>query len=206
MDVVDEQLDVITKGLLAQTVTCARCHDHKFDPIPTRDYYSLAGILRNVKALKDSNVSNWIEVPLPASAEVEEAVGKHEAAVADLQARIKAAKAKPSAKATATAPSAKGILAVKDVPGVVVDDEAAMKVGAWKESKFSGTFIGGGYVHDENTGKGDKSITFQPELPMTGRYEVWLAYSPGASRAEKVPVTVFSADGEKNLTIDMKVN
>ena len=37
MDFVDEQLDVIGKGLLAQTITCARCHDHKFDPIPTRD-------------------------------------------------------------------------------------------------------------------------------------------------------------------------
>ena len=44
MDAVDEQLDLIGKGLLAQTITCARCHDHKFDPIPTRDYYALAGI------------------------------------------------------------------------------------------------------------------------------------------------------------------
>jgi hypothetical protein len=204
MDVVDEQLDVISKGLLAQTVTCARCHDHKFDPIPTKDYYALAGILRNVRALKDANVSQWVEVPLPAPAEVEEAVRKHDAAVADLQARIKAAKAKPMAKAPAA--TAKGVLAVKDVPGIVVDDTAAMKIGEWKESKFSGTFIGGGYVHDENTGKGDKSLTFQPELPATGRYEVWLAYSPGTSRADNVPVTVFGADGEKNLVIDMKAN
>jgi hypothetical protein len=66
MDVVDEQLDVIGKALLAQTITCARCHDHKFDPIPTRDYYALAGILRNVKTLEHANVSRWIEVPLPA--------------------------------------------------------------------------------------------------------------------------------------------
>jgi hypothetical protein len=66
MDVVDEQLDVIGKGLLAQTVTCARCHDHKFDPIPTCDYYALAGILRNVKAMEHANVSRWVEVPLPA--------------------------------------------------------------------------------------------------------------------------------------------
>jgi hypothetical protein len=56
MDVVDEQIDVISKGLLAQTVSCARCHDHKFDPIPTRDYYSLAGILRNVKVMEHANV------------------------------------------------------------------------------------------------------------------------------------------------------
>ena len=65
MDLVDEQLDVITKGMLGQTVTCARCHDHKFDPIPTADYYALAGILRNIRGLEDSNVSMWMELPLP---------------------------------------------------------------------------------------------------------------------------------------------
>ena len=57
MDVVDEQLDTIGKAFLAQTIGCARCHDHKFDPIPTRDYYALAGILRNVKTLEHANVS-----------------------------------------------------------------------------------------------------------------------------------------------------
>src|SRR5262249_59839707 len=44
MDVIDEQLDTIGKAFLAQTIGCARCHDHKFDPIPTRDYYALSGI------------------------------------------------------------------------------------------------------------------------------------------------------------------
>src|SRR5262249_41439648 len=40
----DDRVDTLTRGFLALTVSCARCHDHKFDPIPTRDYYSLAGI------------------------------------------------------------------------------------------------------------------------------------------------------------------
>ncbi len=44
-DVIDDRIDVITRGLLGLTVTCARCHDHKFDPIPTEDYYSLYGVL-----------------------------------------------------------------------------------------------------------------------------------------------------------------
>jgi len=44
MDNVDEQIDVLTRGVLGLTVSCARCHDHKFDPIPTADYYALAGI------------------------------------------------------------------------------------------------------------------------------------------------------------------
>ena len=43
-DIIDDRIDVVTRGLLGLTVTCARCHDHKFDPIPTRDYYSLHGV------------------------------------------------------------------------------------------------------------------------------------------------------------------
>jgi hypothetical protein len=46
-DTIDDRIDVITRGFLGMTVTCARCHDHKFDPIPTRDYYSLYGIIAN---------------------------------------------------------------------------------------------------------------------------------------------------------------
>jgi mono/diheme cytochrome c family protein len=44
MDNIDEQIDVVSRSLLGLTVSCARCHDHKFDPIPTTDYYALAGI------------------------------------------------------------------------------------------------------------------------------------------------------------------
>jgi hypothetical protein len=44
MDNVDDQIDTVTRSTMALTVSCARCHDHKFDPIPTRDYYALASI------------------------------------------------------------------------------------------------------------------------------------------------------------------
>ncbi len=43
-DVINDRIDVVTKGFLGLTVTCARCHDHKFDPIPTKDYYSMYGV------------------------------------------------------------------------------------------------------------------------------------------------------------------
>ena len=43
-DIINDRIDVVTKGFLGLTVSCARCHDHKFDPIPTKDYYSLHGI------------------------------------------------------------------------------------------------------------------------------------------------------------------
>ncbi len=49
MDVADEQIDVTTQAFLATTVACARCHDHKFDPIPAEDYYALAGIFLSSK-------------------------------------------------------------------------------------------------------------------------------------------------------------
>src|SRR5207244_8624181 len=46
-DRIDNQIDVLGKAFLGQTVACARCHDHKFDAISTRDYYALAGYLRS---------------------------------------------------------------------------------------------------------------------------------------------------------------
>jgi hypothetical protein len=49
MDVVDEQIDLATRATMAITVSCARCHDHKFDPIATADYYALAGIFRSTR-------------------------------------------------------------------------------------------------------------------------------------------------------------
>jgi hypothetical protein len=51
MDVVDEQIEVIGRAVLGLTIACARCHDHKFDPIPTADYYAIAGILRSTEPL-----------------------------------------------------------------------------------------------------------------------------------------------------------
>jgi hypothetical protein len=48
-DELDDRVDTLSRGLLGFTVSCARCHDHKFDPIPTQDYYSLAGVFANCK-------------------------------------------------------------------------------------------------------------------------------------------------------------
>ncbi len=48
-DVIDDRIDVVCRGLMSLTVTCARCHDHKFDPIPAEDYYSLYGVLASAR-------------------------------------------------------------------------------------------------------------------------------------------------------------
>ena len=49
MDLIDEQIDATSRAVLGLTVACARCHDHKYDPIPQRDYYALAGIFRSTE-------------------------------------------------------------------------------------------------------------------------------------------------------------
>ncbi len=46
-DIIDDRIDVVGRGLLGLTISCARCHDHKFDPIPTDDYYSLFGVFNS---------------------------------------------------------------------------------------------------------------------------------------------------------------
>ncbi len=46
-DIIDDRIDVITRGLMGLTVTCSRCHDHKFDPVGMPDYYGLYGVLRS---------------------------------------------------------------------------------------------------------------------------------------------------------------
>jgi hypothetical protein len=52
-DIIDDRIDVVTRGLMGLTVQCARCHDHKFDPIPTKDYYSLYGVFASSTEPRD---------------------------------------------------------------------------------------------------------------------------------------------------------
>ena len=52
-DIIDDRIDVLSRGTMGLTVTCARCHDHKFDPIPTADYYSLYGVFDSSREPKD---------------------------------------------------------------------------------------------------------------------------------------------------------
>jgi mono/diheme cytochrome c family protein len=70
LDQLDDRIDTLTRGILGLTVACARCHDHKFDPISSRDYYALAGIFAS---------SDYAEVPLVPKEVVEEAERKQTA-------------------------------------------------------------------------------------------------------------------------------
>jgi hypothetical protein len=55
-DIIDDRIDTVTKGFLAMTVSCARCHDHMFDPIPTKDYYALHGVFSSIEEPKEPPV------------------------------------------------------------------------------------------------------------------------------------------------------
>ena len=71
-DIIDEQIDTLGKTFLGATIGCARCHDHKFDPFPQTDYYSLAGIFKSTKTMMNFKVvAEWQEIPL-ASTEMRE--------------------------------------------------------------------------------------------------------------------------------------
>ncbi|MEO1996311.1 MAG: DUF1553 domain-containing protein, partial [Planctomycetaceae bacterium] len=199
MDVVDEQLETIGRGFLAQTIGCARCHDHKFDPIPTRDYYALAGILKNTKTLNHANVSKWIELSLPLEPEREAELKRHESQVAAVQKQINVLKKKTPGSVAGLSP-----LKVKHVAGVVVDDLQAEKTGKWTTSQFTKSYIGTGYQHDQGQTKGANTATFRATLPADGEYEVRFAYTPGSNRSPAVPVTVFSANSSQTVSVNQK--
>ena len=82
MDIIDEQIDTLGKALLGLTLGCARCHDHKFDPIPTADYYALAGIFKSTKTMENlKTIAKWHEnsVATPAETRLRE---KHDVMIA----------------------------------------------------------------------------------------------------------------------------
>ena len=91
-DELDDRVDTLTRGFLGLTVSCARCHDHKFDPVPTQDYYSLAGIFTS---------TNLSKVPLATKAEmakIEASQKQIQEADKQVKALLQAAKEKLSSK------------------------------------------------------------------------------------------------------------
>ena len=90
-DIVDDQVDLVGRGFLGLTLACARCHDHKFDPISTEDYYGLAGIFFSSRILpgpgQKTAGSPVLRIPLAPPSEVE-ALKKHQAAIAELEKKV----------------------------------------------------------------------------------------------------------------------
>ncbi len=88
-DLVDEEIDTLSRGFLGLTVACARCHDHKFDPISTKDYYSLASIFASSKQLAnvEAHVSELYFAPLVPK-DVADRYEAHQTKIKDVQKQI----------------------------------------------------------------------------------------------------------------------
>ena len=194
MDFIDEQLDVIGKGLLAQTIACARCHDHKFDPIPTSDYYAMAGILKNVQGLKHKSVSTTMEIPLPITEEVKRELEIHDASVAQLKSEINVLK--PKVAGNGLAP-----VQAKDLPGIIVDNTEAKVIGRWSKSSGVPNHVGTEYLFSSTQGS---KVIYPVAFPAEGRYEVRITVAQHANRAPKALVTVLHNDGKQSFRIDQR--
>jgi hypothetical protein len=93
-DLVDEQIDTTTRVVLGVSVACARCHDHKFDPIPQSDYYALAGIFQSTetfyggnRSLRNRQPSNLIVLPIDDVPKGTKPISKSE--LAELKSQLK---------------------------------------------------------------------------------------------------------------------
>ncbi len=195
MDIIDEQLDTMGKAFLGLAIGCARCHDHKFDPISTADYYGMAGILKGTKVVVHSNVSTWNKRALPVSPEEEKLAKKQAARINALKKEIAALKKKSGDKK-------KTAVTIASLPGIVVDDLQATLKGEWTRSTSNDGYVAENYIHDGAKGKGTKEVAYKVRIPGDGKFEVRVSYTEGTNRARKVPVLIRHADGEITRHID----
>ena len=93
-DLIDEQIDTTTRVLLGVSVACARCHDHKFDPIPQSDYYALAGLFQSTttfyggnRSQRNRQPSNLIILPIDDNSKTDKPISKSE--LAELKSQLK---------------------------------------------------------------------------------------------------------------------
>lgn len=188
MDVVDEQVDVLGRVFLGMTVGCARCHDHKFDPIPTKDYYALAGIFRSTEMLVDGNVSSWTQRDVPVPPSELQALNAHRAAVADLQQQLTDRRAELQE-------------AQQRLPSQTIDDDQAELTGSWTNSSSVKGFVGKGYIH---TTDADAFARYRFSVPQPGRYEIRLSYTQGENRSSAARVILQHADEESTHSINQR--
>ncbi len=207
-DVIDEQIDTLGKAFLGMTLSCARCHDHKFDPVPTADYYALAGIFKSTRTLFNytDNVARWVDTPLPLEGDAAETVAAAEAQRNQLKPRLDRLEAERRVRTQdIVSPPKPGLPKLdRHFPGLVLDDMKAEAYGEWKFSQFSQNYLNEGYLHDGNERKGYKSLTFETQIPLSGQYEVRIAYSELANRSTRTPVTVGHAGGELKILVDQQ--
>ena len=200
-DIVDDQIDVTGRAFLGVTLACARCHDHKFDPITQKDYYGLAGIFFSSHVLPSPGAktagSPVLRVPL-AKAEVVEPRRKYEEAIAEIQKKIAARAGKP--KDDPNRQLLRDELAkLKETAPLAYDSADAMQEGGVPQSQYEGVHDWYVLARGQYDRKGDLVSRGFPRLlagdrqaPITrgsGRLELahWIA-SPDNPMTAKVMV------------------
>jgi Protein of unknown function (DUF1553)/Protein of unknown function (DUF1549) len=198
LDTVDEQLDTLGKAFLGMTFGCARCHDHKFDPITQQDYYALAGIFRGTEVVMGTrngcvNVASWVEQSLP---------GEDCDAMKDRIARLELTMRLKVERDFMSKAGGKSTLDKLPLAGVIYDEEDAELFGAWTKSKLSPKRFGDFYVRNDK--KQDETIkaVFRGALPETGHYEVRIAYPAKKVLDKRVPIKIEATDGIHEVFLD----
>ncbi len=88
--------------------------------------------------------------------------------------------------------------------GIVLDETDAVLVGKWQYSTHTPPYVGIGYLHDMKSGKGEKSVSWHPDFPEFGRYEVRISHCYNVRRATNTPVTIRHAKGETMIQINQQ--
>ena len=191
LDIADEQLDTIGKSIMGLSLGCARCHDHKFDPIPTADYYAMAGILHSTRTangflMGNVNVSGWAETDLAHDEQTEALIEAGQSKAKKLEQEIKRLKAEEASR---------------ELAGIVIDDTDAEVSGPWRKSTFRPNHVGTHYLALDK-GKGPYSITWKAELPKPGKYELRVSFGGGSGLAKTAQYAIRHGEGETQLVID----
>jgi hypothetical protein len=202
MDIVDEQIEVVTKATMGLTVACARCHDHKFDPISTKDYYALAGVFKSTKTMANLDfVSRWNERPLPTKKRQEEIARYQTDVLQPVEARLKsvteAANRRVTERLRADAPKyARVALEYARQPGALVPTEGGNIAGrqvveaetfargnALKNTDGYGAGIG--VIH---TGEAPTRAEWDVTVPAAGAYQWDFRYAAEEARPVRLLV------------------
>jgi len=205
MDIVDEQIDTTGKAFMGLTLGCARCHDHKFDPLPTMDYYSLAGIFKSTRAMQNLNtVAKAYERPL-ADKEALAKVQAHQQRLDEKKDAVREATDEADAAVSAqlvgnldrylvtglrAAVEPASALAAPPIsrPGTVLVEAEKFLRG---DVQVTTTGFGQGIGIIESAGRSKAFTEYEVVLPTAGDYLLAIRYASG----ERRPVRV-SLDGK----------
>lgn len=199
MDIIDEQLDTAGRAFLGMTLGCARCHDHKYDPVSQADYYALAGIFKSTKTMANFKVvAMWHERPVPDEANVAARKKAEDALVAhrkELDAHVSKAfdrlrnniplhqraikAAKQVSDSVKSNPTAESRMAKGMAPGsITIEAEQFVRGNLVRDFTTYGQGIGVVY----NAGKLPNFAEYDFQLPADGIYQVEVRHAAAESR------------------------